>query len=138
MNLTVSPFAKVSSAAENYLCRSTSDSKRPWPPLRAGVNVLVDDMTVDGLTDQERWNQSCRTWRSAGSVSIVIQKSQPQGRLAAVVGYRALPITRHSQCMKACVTTLRSTREPSIYKKRLPSLPNGWADVVHHSISATD
>lgn len=24
---------------------------------RSGVNVLVDDITVDGLTDQERWNQ---------------------------------------------------------------------------------
>ena len=24
---------------------------------RSGVNVLVDDITVDGFTDQERWNQ---------------------------------------------------------------------------------
>ena len=31
-----------------------------------GVNVLIDDITLDGSADQERWIRSCRAWMSAG------------------------------------------------------------------------
>ena len=59
MTLTDYQYTRASSLGGGFSRRSTKDSSTPWPLLHAAVSMcLIDDLTLDGLVDQQRWNNA--------------------------------------------------------------------------------
>jgi chloramphenicol 3-O phosphotransferase len=65
---------------------------------RSGVNVLVDDVTIDGSTDQERWNQVLRglqlCWIGVHCAPDIAaaREAGRGGRLPATARHQALSV----------------------------------------------
>ena len=92
---------------------------------RSGVNVLLDDLTLDGVDDQHRWNNALHgldvIWVGVRCAPEIAAEREA-GR-----GSRLPGTARHrqSRCTKECAMTLKSIQAYLIQAKNCASSQNG-------------
>jgi chloramphenicol 3-O-phosphotransferase len=97
---------------------------------RSGVDVLIDDLTLDGLVDQQRWNNALQgldvCWVGVRCAPQIPAEREPRRGL----DYPASLVIRRNRFMLGSTTTLKSTRCPSPPRRSARDCRRACAKVV--------
>ncbi len=101
----------------------------------SGVDIVIDEVLLDGARDQRSWMAALKISTSAGLPCIATRSSRKRVPRNVVIASQARRAYKRSPSMKASGTTSKSTPVRSTPSSRRESLPTTSAHAGRRSVS---